>query len=48
MREVEGNGDRGIDKVSRVKRVESVLCGIAGGDEVLRRDITAISATRAV
>jgi hypothetical protein len=30
MREVEGDGDRGIDKVSRVKRVESVLCEIAG------------------
>ena len=48
MREVEGNGDRGIDKVSRVKRVECVLYGIAGGDEVLRRDKPAISGSRAV
>ena len=30
MREVEGNGDREIDKVTRVKRVECVLYGIAG------------------
>jgi len=40
MREVEGNGDREIDKVTRVKRVECVLYGIAGGGE---RDKTAIS-----